>query len=120
MVTVTIPLRLPSVANLREHWAKKAKRAKQHRGLAEMFTRNALGSRVLVYPSMSHRVTVTITRVAPRSLDADNCVSACKAARDGVADALDVDDGDERVTWQYAQRKGERALEIRIETWGEK
>ena len=49
---------------------------------------------------------VELVRVAPRSLDSDNLTSSLKAVRDGVADWLGVDDGDERVRWTYGQRKG--------------
>ncbi len=31
MIVVKLPVRLVSVANLREHWAAKAARTKQHR-----------------------------------------------------------------------------------------
>ena len=34
------------------------------------------------------------------------CPGAHKAVRDGIADALEVDDGDTRLTWKYAQEKG--------------
>ena len=49
---------------------------------------------------------VELVRVAPRRLDSDNLTSSLKAVRDGVADWLGVDDGDERVLWRYRQRKG--------------
>lgn len=51
-------------------------------------------------------VVVRLTRIGPRKLDSDNVAGACKAVRDGVADWLDVDDGDEtKVRWVYAQRR---------------
>lgn len=59
-----------------------------------------------------------MTRVAPsKGLDFDNLVSSAKACRDGIADALGVDDADARVTWHYAQRRGkprEYAVEVRV------
>jgi hypothetical protein len=51
-------------------------------------------------------VVVTITRVSPRLLDDDNLRGALKAVRDGIADALGVDDRDERVRWRYRQIRG--------------
>ena len=39
-------------------------------------------------------------------LDSDNLASSLKAVRDGVADAMGVDDGCSRIQWCYAQRKG--------------
>lgn len=63
-------------------------------------------------------VVVTLTRIAPRDFDSDNLAMSFKAARDGIADALGVDDGSARVTWRYAQRrglKGQYAVVIEIE-----
>lgn len=36
-----------------------------------------------------------------RRLDDDNLRAGMKAVRDGVADALGVDDGSDRVRWEY-------------------
>jgi hypothetical protein len=59
-------------------------------------------------------VVVRLTRIGPRKLDSDNVAGACKATRDGVADWLGVDDGDEsRVRWVYAQERG--AYGVRVE-----
>ena len=104
MISVVLPIRLVSVANIREHWAKRAKRTKEQRNLADLALRR-----------MTHEVwngrelrtfAVTITRIAPRGLDGDNLQSACKGLRDGIADAMLVDDGDPRITWNYRQSSG--------------
>lgn len=62
--------------------------------------------------------TVKLTRVAPSNgLDDDNLRGALKSVRDGIADALGVDDRDPRVTWEYDQRRGkprEYAVEVEI------
>ena len=111
VICIVIPLKLVSVANLREHWAKRASRAKQHRLLAWANLRGHSAPRV-------GKVAVTLTRIAPRPLDSDNLSSSFKATRDGVADWLGVDDGSDLVTWNYAQRKGkpkEYAAEIVVE-----
>ena len=64
----------------------------------------------------SGTVAITLTRIAPRVLDTDNLASAMKAVRDGVADALGVDDGSSRLTWRYAQEKGKtREYAVRVE-----
>ena len=99
MKTVTIPLRIQSVSNLREHWSARAKRTKSEREIVFW----AMGISA-VRPPMP--CTVTLTRIAPRSFDGDNLQSGCKAARDAIAQWLCVDDGDPRVTWVYAQEKG--------------
>ena len=49
---------------------------------------------------------VTITRVAPGTLDDDNLVRSAKAIRDQLAELLGVDDRDARVSWAIEQVKG--------------
>jgi len=99
-VVVTLPVRTVSESNVRGHWAKKAGRAKGQRALALLSLRGAHVD-VLALP-----VRVLLTRIAPRVLDDDNLRAALKAIRDGVADALGVDDRDPRVMWSYDQRRG--------------
>jgi hypothetical protein len=51
-------------------------------------------------------------------LDSDNLQASFKNCRDAVADRMDIDDADPRVTWRYAQEKGapkEYAVRIEIE-----
>ncbi|MEK9722414.1 MAG: hypothetical protein VW405_02865 [Rhodospirillaceae bacterium] len=101
-LSFTAPIRLVSEANTREHWAKKAKRAKAQRAAALMAMR-AAGSAKIEPPYV-----VVLTRIAPRVLDDDNLARAFKAVRDGVAEALRVDDGDTRqIRWAYRQERGE-------------
>lgn len=97
-MTVSIPLRLPSASNLREHWSVRHKRVKAQRAAVTLF----LGNRAR--PALP--VIITLTRIAPRSLDGDNAQGAMKATRDAVAAWLGVDDADPRVRWDYAQRRG--------------
>ena len=97
-MTLTIPYRLPSAANLREHWAAKAKRVQEQRRVVTMF----LGK----YPRPDLPVTVKLTRIAPRALDGDNLQGAFKAVRDAVATWIGVPDNHPGVAWEYAQAKG--------------
>lgn len=109
-ITVNIPMRTRSLANQREHWSARAKRAKQERWNANLFVTHAGAAK------QSLPVVVTLTRFAPRQLDSDNLCGAFKAVRDGVADALGIDDGSDLVTWVYAQEKAkEYSVSIRIE-----
>lgn len=115
---LVLPMKLPSVANLREHWAAKAKRARAQR--------NAVATAWLVHADRvawvlrfagflrGPGVEVTLTRVAPRALDSDNLASAFKAIRDEVALKLGVNDNDPRVTWSYGQSKGPAKVVIDI------
>lgn len=111
MITVSLPLYLPSVANLREHWSVKAKRVRMQKSVV------VLALRPLVR-GVKPPCVVTITRVAPRRLDADNAVASTKAVIDGIACCLGIDDRDERIEWRWGQRKGrpkEYGVEIRID-----
>jgi hypothetical protein len=67
---------------------------------------------------VSGTVSITLTRIAPRALDTDNLSSGLKAVRDGVADALNVDDGSSHIQWRYAQERskpGEYAVRVAIQ-----
>lgn len=101
MTQVLLPVRTWSEANQRGHWGKRAWRAKKQREAARLLVRAAR----VVLPK-SGPVAITLTRFAPRTLDTDNLASGLKAVRDGVADALGVDDGAARIEWRYAQERG--------------
>lgn len=115
MFRAHLRLRLTS-ANTREHWRARSRRCKRERGIARMA---CVAARYWFSCSAEHPLTVTFTRVAPRPLDDDNLAFACKALRDGVADALGLrSDNLPCVRWHYQQRRGnpgEYAVEIRIE-----
>ena len=97
---IEVPIRIESVANLREHWAAKAKRSREHRAAVWYALKATKAPHALP-------CTVTLTRIAPRTLDShDNLRSGLKAAVDGVASWLMVDDADPRITWAYAQQAG--------------
>ena len=122
---VHLPIRITRGQNEREHWAVRAKRVKAERTEARLSVLSALGTmnalrKACGWATGESRLpaVVTLTRIAPRPLDDDNAIAGMKAARDGVADALGIDDADPRVTWRYAQAKGtpkEYALTIQIE-----
>lgn len=106
MISITLPLKIESVSNKREHWAVKAKRTKAHRMAAIHIKKHPIPC------------VVTMIRIAPRKLDTDNLQSAFKALRDGIADRLGVKDNDHRVRWDYAQEQGDpKEYAARITIW---
>jgi hypothetical protein len=112
-LTFTVPVATPSLANQREHWAKRARRAKAHRSFAASHGRIASG---LVAGVDRLPCVVLLVRVSARPLDDDNLRGALKSIRDGVSDWLGVDDRDPRVTWDYAQEQGpQKTAHIRVE-----
>ena len=87
---------------MRENWRQRASRRKRQRANARMFTIQK------IRPDQAQGdIVITLTRIAPRKLDSDNLAGAMKAIRDGIADAIERDDGEENIDWQYAQRNGE-------------
>lgn len=110
MITIEFPMKLPSVSNLREHWATKAKRVKAQRAVTRITLRGVhFGYRQMI------PLAVTLTRVAPRKLDDDNLRGAFKAVRDEIAAYFGVDDGSKEIEWHYAQAKGKAAVRIGLE-----
>ena len=111
-IVCTIPLRLCSLANQREHWTVRMRRARAQRAAAYHATALTLPhepTRGLKPP-----LTIAITRVGKRELDSDNLAISAKHVRDGIADALGIDDGSELLAWCYAQEIG-RDYAVRIE-----
>lgn len=109
--TVELPIRTVSEANQREHWGKKAARAKSQRNMTCMRLFVAFGKAPKKPPDC-----ITLTRIAPRSLDSDNLAGSFKAIRDGIQDWCGVNDRD--LVFVYAQRRGkprEYAVEIAME-----
>ena len=104
VTSVTLPLRIESVANKREHWAVRSQRTAMHRLAA------------IAVPVHPVPCTVRLIRIAPRALDDDNNVSGFKALRDGIAKRMGVDDRDPRVQWRYGQERGRRKeYAVRVE-----
>ncbi len=130
--TFTLPIRLQSEANSRDHWRGHATRVRRQRqelvtavmclpDLPRVTFELPTGTRK--YPVARWvdpprgRLEVIITRVAPRELDSDNLARSMKAVRDQLAELLGVDDRDARVAWVPRQRKGhvrEYAMTVEI------
>ncbi len=111
MIDFTIPLETKSEANCRDHWRVKARRAAEQRSVLKM----AVAARKARGYEAPIRVRFERAKRG-RPLDDDNLRSALKACRDGVADALGIDDGSPLVTWEYAQVVGKGGT-LRIQIW---
>jgi len=111
VISLLLAIRIESEANLHEHRMVKANRVKLQRSIARTTIVQKFGRAL---PGVNY--TVILTRIAPRPLDTDNLARSFKAIRDGIADALGIDDGSKRLTWSYAQEKGPpKRYAIRIE-----
>lgn len=116
-LSLSIPITLISENNAREAWQARSTRRKGQRHTVYVYLLKMYGAKCLVVGPWH----VTITRVAPRSLDDDNLSGSAKAVRDEIAKWMGFDDSKKSpITWGYAQRKGskpgEYACEIVIAT----
>jgi hypothetical protein len=107
VITFSIPVHTVSEANAREHWGKKARRTKQNRSLARLMATSASIPKGKAYE-------ITMVRIGKRILDTDNLAGSMKACRDGIADALGIDDGDRRILWVYGQAIG-KVYEVKVQ-----
>ena len=97
---------LTSTANARglsrQAMQAKASGTKAKRAMGAMFGREMVAS-VATRPAFS---VVLLTRIAPRMLDSDNLEGAFKAVRDGIAEALGIDDRSPLVRYVVSQEQG--------------
>ena len=125
-MTFTVPIKTVSALNVREHWAVRARRVRSERqsvyvmALASGCVNRLPGG---VRLAVELPVTVTLTRVSHRKLDAhDNLRAACKGVADEVTALLGLKtDADERVTWGYRQvgeGKGVYGVRVTVEARG--
>lgn len=92
MSALTFTLPFPDKAlwpNGRAHWGAKSRAVKSHRADAWAAAK-AAGLKAGPYSRVS--IAITVHPKTRHPIDRDNCVSASKAALDGIADALGVDD----------------------------
>lgn len=113
LAVAMVPVRTVSEANSHTHWRLRQKRAQEQRYLGRLAGPIRLGLR---YGATYLPCHVHLVRLASRKLDSDNLQGALKHVRDGIADWLGVDDGNEEaVTWTYAQETGHRVQAVRVE-----
>lgn len=114
-VRVQLPIRLQTEGNTGGHWTTKASRAKAQR---EKVRQSSLGG-IGFLASHALPLTITFVRIGPgtRKMDDDNLSGSAKHVRDEIARIIGIDDGDSRIAWKYAQRRGSaHAVEITIES----
>jgi hypothetical protein len=89
----------------------------RHRGCALLLTRAAM-MRLRVSAADLVPCVVTLTRLSAGTMDDDGLAGSCKGLRDGIAEALGIDDGSSAVKWNYAQAKcprGQHAVRVHIQ-----
>lgn len=106
IVCVYLSIATTSALNERGSTKWKGKRDARVRGkvaheLVELFEAHGLKRR---------KCTIVLTRVSAGVLDSDNIWSSQKRVRDGVSDAIEIDDGDAAVTWVVDQIKAPKDI----------
>ena len=114
-MSIMLPMKTVNESNRRDHWGTSARRHAHQRQIVKM----SLGARCrpirdAMMQDRSKRLAILLTRYSRSKLDTDGVVSAMKHVRDEVAACLGVDDGEERVTWEYAQARVPSGYAIRI------
>jgi len=118
MLEFELPVKTISEANRRYNWGKgRFYHLHRHRKQREA-ARLAMNVHRDRVPA-DRPLRITLVRVGPRRLDDDNLAGAMKHVRDGIADSLEIDDGDEtQAVWSVAQEQGvqgEYSVLVRIE-----
>lgn len=91
MMEVTFPWPPKELSpNARVHWSKRAKAAKAYRSLCWAIALQVIGQRKP--PDGDLHLWMTFCPPDRRRRDDDNCIAAFKPGRDGLADALKIDD----------------------------
>lgn len=110
-----LPIKTVSEFNTREHWRVSHKRHKAQKALVSLQFRQAK-------PQIELPCTVTLTRIAPGTLDFDNLAGAFKYVTDAVCDGIlpglraGQADRDPRIKIEYTQEKGRQGeYAVRIE-----
>jgi len=106
LAEITFELEYPNAKlspNARTHHMQKAHITKQARSYAELIARSA-GAGSLDKTGL--QIRVTFYPATNRRRDEDNVIGAFKSYRDGIADALGVDDAD--IEFDYTLRKETR------------
>lgn len=115
---VNVSLPWPSAdtsPNARGHWSTAAKAKAAQRGHAQAMTHQAMAAQGLCKGHFAGATAAHVSIVfhAPdkRRRDIDNCLASIKAALDGIADAIGIDDG----LWSYTIKRGDVVVGGRVD-----
>jgi hypothetical protein len=112
MIEFDIPVKTVNELNAHEHWRMRQRRAKEQRKVAYW---HAIQKWVRAkFVQSGENAVVTLRRASPGELDSDGHVASHKHVRDGLADALGLDDRDQRVTWMYGEQIRSKKYFVRV------
>lgn len=117
MIKFTVPVKTVNEQNFDRGNSRiaaiiRTKRRQQQRKTARFCTMEQLDR----IPAVLLGTTITLRRISVGKMDNDGLHTALKSVRDGIADALGIDDGSPAVTWKCEQGKGKRGVyEVEVE-----
>lgn len=103
--------------NTRNHWAKRSKAAKEARRTAHLLA-CAAGWRLEALPEGRLHLWWDYYPPTKRMPDDDNMLLRCKNYRDGLADALGIDDK-RFVSHPYVKEEARKGGQVRVRLTGE-
>jgi crossover junction endodeoxyribonuclease RusA len=101
--------------NARVHWSKKSKAAKLYREACFNLTKQAIASGFTIPKSEKLSLWIDFYPPDRRKRDDDNCISSFKSGRDGLAQALGIDDSKFR-SHPYIEERIGGFIKVRITT----
>ena len=98
--------------NSRKHWAVVSRAKRQHKELANIYTRNAN----VKFSDDKHKVFLNITYCPPskRRYDLDNCLASSKAYIDGISQAIGIDDSRFAIQMQMSEDTFDGSIRVTI------
>ena len=111
MIKFELPIKTGAGLNDRGHWRARARKAKHERNTLCRVARSYLWQTPIKLPAV-----VTMVRHGAGVMDHDNLQGGLKSCRDGIADALGINDGSAQVEWRYAQVKCKRGQYLVVVT----
>lgn len=93
MIEITLPWPVRELnPNVKVHWAQKSKAAKAYKEACFYLTKEAITNGFTLPDSEKLSLWLDFYPPDKRARDDDNCLSSFKSGRDGVADALGIND----------------------------
>lgn len=120
MIAFVLPVRTTNPLNLQFGASKtagmiRARARAAQRSLAREFTIAAL-RKASVHPADLVPVDVLLTRLSAGHMDDDGLAASQKGVRDGIAEALGVDNGSRLIRFRYVQERAKRGVfGVRVE-----
>lgn len=110
---LTIPLRLVSELNTWDSWPIRLKRQKNQQNAVKLAWIALKADKAL---PKAGEYFIKFTRIGMKKLDPDAISSCFKHAQDAVCALIGIDDGSDRLSFEYCQEvTGKREYAVRIE-----